>query len=72
MRAIIAILLIILGVVALSYQSITFFTTERVVDAGPFSVDVSKPHTIVFHPILGVVALVVGGVLLLFGRRADA
>jgi hypothetical protein len=68
--AVIGILLIILGVVALGFQSITFFTQERVVDAGPLQVDVSKPHTIIFNPILGAVALIGGIVLLIAGRRS--
>jgi hypothetical protein len=70
LSAIIGLLLIVLGVVAMTYQGFTFFTHERVVDAGPLAIDVSKPHTIVFNPILGVVSLIVGAVLLLAGRRA--
>jgi hypothetical protein len=66
---IIAVLLIILGVVALGFQGITFFTQERVVDAGPFKVDVTRPHTIVFNPIVGVVALGAGIIMLLAARR---
>jgi ABC-type glycerol-3-phosphate transport system permease component len=68
--AIIGVLLIILGIVALSFQTFTFFTHERVVDAGPLHVDIQKPHTIVLHPIVGVVALAAGVVLLIAGRRA--
>jgi hypothetical protein len=68
----IGLLLVVLGVVALGYQSITFFTHERVVDAGPLQIDVAKPHTIVFHPVVGVVALVAGVLLMLSGRRAGA
>jgi hypothetical protein len=64
------ILLVVLGIVALSYQSITFFTTERVVDAGPFQIDFKKPHTIVLHPIVGVVSVIAGVVLMLGSRPA--
>lgn len=67
--AIIGVLLIILGVVALGFQGFTFFTHERVLDAGPFHVDVQKPHTIILHPIVGIVALAAGVLLLLTGRR---
>jgi len=69
--AIIGVLLIILGIVALSYQGFTFFTHERVVEAGPFAIDVAKPHTIIFNPILGIVALVAGVILLIAGRRSS-
>ena len=65
---VIGVLLIILGVVALTFQGFTFFTTDRAVDVGPLKIDVQKPHTIIFHPVLGVVALIVGAVLVLSGR----
>jgi hypothetical protein len=66
---VIALLLIVLGIVALGFQSITFFTHERAVDAGPLKVDVAKPHTIILNPVVGVVALVVGVVLIFAARR---
>ncbi|QDU21528.1 DUF3185 domain-containing protein [Urbifossiella limnaea] len=74
MRAlsIIGILLIVMGVVALAVGGFTFFTTERVVDAGPLQIDVQKPHTIILNPIVGVVAAVAGVALVLADRRATA
>lgn len=69
MRALvfIGVLLLIVGVVALGFQGITYFTHERVVDAGPLKVDVQKPHTIIFNPIAGIAALGAGLVLVLIG-----
>ena len=74
MRAlvVIGVLLILFGVVALAFQGFTFFTTERVVDAGPFKVDVQRPHTIVFHPVVGLAALAGGAVLVIAGSRTRA
>jgi len=69
---VIGVLLILFGIAALAFQGITFFTTERVVDAGPFAIDVHKPHTIVFHPIVGLAALAGGAVLVLAGSRGRA
>jgi hypothetical protein len=66
---VVALLLIALGVVGLAFQSITFFTHDRVVDAGPFTVDVARPHTIFLNPIVGIVAMVVGAALLLASQR---
>jgi hypothetical protein len=66
----IGLMLVVLGSVALAVPSFTFFATERVVDAGFFKIDISKPHTIVFNPILGGVALAAGIVLLMVGRRS--
>ena len=67
---VLGVLLIIFGIVALAVQGVTFFTTERVVDAGPFHVDVQKPHTIIFNPIVGIAALVGGAVMVFAGSRS--
>lgn len=65
---IIGVLLIVFGIFALGFQSVTYFTQERVVDAGPLKVDVQKPHTIVFHPVAGIAALGAGLLLVAVGR----
>jgi hypothetical protein len=62
--------LVVLGIVALAVPGFTFFTTERVADVGFFKIDVSRPHTIVFNPIVGGIALAAGLVLVLVGRRS--
>ena len=69
---IIGILLIVLGVCALMFQGVTYFTTERVGQAGPFAIDVQKPHTIILNPAVGIVALAAGVILLLAGRGRNA
>jgi hypothetical protein len=74
MRPLVVIGLIVagLGIVALAVPSYTFFTTERVADIGFFTVDISRPHTIVFNPILGGVALAVGLALAIVGLRSGS
>ena len=67
--AVIGLLLIVLGVVALGVSSFTFYTQERVVDTGFFNIDVQKPHTIFINPIVGIVAVVAGLILFVAGRR---
>jgi membrane-bound ClpP family serine protease len=69
LASIVGILLVVLGVVALTYQGFTFWTTERAAEVGPFAIDIQRPHTVVFHPVLGVVALIVGAMMLLADRR---
>ena len=67
------IILIVLGVLVFSIHSITYFTHEQV--AGPlgfFAWDVSKPHTIFLNPIAGIVAIVVGFVLMATPNRQTA
>jgi len=65
--------LIVLGVLALSIHSITYFTHEQV--AGPlgfFAWDISRPHTIFINPIAGIAALAVGLALVLAPGRQIA
>jgi hypothetical protein len=67
--AIVGLILIVLGVLALSVHSVTFFTTDH--ETGPlgfFAWEVSKPHTIFINPIAGIVAVAVG-LALTFMRR---
>jgi drug/metabolite transporter (DMT)-like permease len=66
---IIGVLLIIVGLIALAVQGVTFFSQERVVDVGPVKVDVEKPHTIAWHPLAGIAAVVAGLVLVAVGTR---
>jgi hypothetical protein len=66
---IVGIILLVLGLVALAYQGITYTTTERVVDIGPLKVDAKKENTIPLPPVLGGVAVAAGVVLLIFGAR---
>jgi hypothetical protein len=69
--AIVGIILIVLGAVALAYQGITYTKTERVVDLGPLKIDAKREKTIPLPPILGGIALVAGVVLLIAsGRRS--
>jgi hypothetical protein len=63
-------MLIVLGVLALSVHSITYFSNEQV--GGPlgfFAWDVSRPHTIFINPIAGILALAVGIALVVMARR---
>jgi hypothetical protein len=68
----IGILLVIFGIIALAVPSITFFTTDRAVDAGFFTVDVQRPHTIVLNPIAGIVAVIAGVAIIMSAPRTVA
>ena len=65
----VAIVLIVLGVLALAYQGITYTTREKIVDLGPLKASVDKQKTIPLPPILGAVALAGGVVLLVVGNK---
>ena len=65
----IGIALIIVGVLALAYQGITYTTREKVIDIGPLKASVDKKKTIPLPPILGALALAGGVVLVIVGAR---
>jgi hypothetical protein len=65
----IGVILIVLGVVSLAYQGITYTTHKKVLDIGPLQATKEEHKTIPLPPILGGVALVGGVVLLLAGRK---
>ena len=67
--AIIGIILIILGIVALAYQGISYVTHDRIIDMGPIQVSADRTHTIPIAPILGAAAIIAGVVLLVIGIR---
>ena len=67
---IIGVILIVLGVVALAYQGITYTRTEKVVDLGPLKVEAQREKTIPLPPVLGGVAVAAGVVLLIVGSRS--
>jgi len=69
--AILGVILIVLGVIALVYEGITYTTREKVIDLGPLKATVDKEKTIPLPPILGVLALVGGiGLVIVGSRRA--
>ena len=65
----IGIALIVLGVVALVYQGITYTTREKVVDVGPLKITADKEKRIPLPPIIGVLALAGGVALVIVGSR---
>ena len=67
--SVIGIALIVLGVVALAYQGISYTTREKVADIGPVEVTKDTTNTIPLPPLLGGLALVGGVVLVVVGAK---
>jgi uncharacterized membrane protein len=65
----IGVILIVLGIVALAYQGITYTTREKVLDIGPLEATAEKQKTIPLPPIVGGLALVGGIVLVATAAR---
>jgi uncharacterized membrane protein HdeD (DUF308 family) len=65
----VGVVLIVLGVLALAYQGITYTTREKIVDIGPLKASVDKEKSIPLPPIVGALALVGGVALVIVGSR---
>lgn len=65
----IAIVLILIGVLALGYQGFSYVTRDKVVDLGPIEVTQQKTKTVFLPPVIGAVVLVAGIALLLTGAK---
>ncbi len=70
--ALMGVILIILGIVALAYQGITYTTHKKVLDIGPIQATKEEHKTIPLPPVLGGIALVGGIVLMLGAGKRDA
>ena len=67
----VCLILIILGVVALAYQGITYTTKEEVLDLGGVEVQKEERHTIPLPPVLGGLALAAGIILVIAGSGSS-
>ena len=61
----IGLILIVVGVIALAYQGITYTTREKILDVGPLEATAERQKTIPLPPLVGGAALV-GGLLMIF------
>ena len=66
---IVGIVLIVLGVVMLAAQGITYTKTEKVLDIGPIEATAEREKTIPLSPIAGGAAVIAGVVLVIAGSR---
>jgi uncharacterized membrane protein YidH (DUF202 family) len=63
------IVLIVLGILSLAYGGFTYTHQKKVVDLGPIQASKKETSTVPLPPILGVVAIIGGGALLVTGKR---
>jgi uncharacterized membrane protein YidH (DUF202 family) len=64
-----AIVLIVVGVIALAYGGISYTRDKKVLDIGPVEATTKTRETIPLPPVLGVAAIAGGVVLLLVSGR---
>lgn len=63
------VLLLVVGLAGLAFERFSYKETKEVVDIGPVEINKTETHTIPVPTIAGVVAVVAGLGLMLFGRR---
>jgi hypothetical protein len=68
---IVGIMLIVLGILGLAYQGITYTTHKKVLDIGPIQASKEEHNTIPIPRILGPLALIGGVVILESDRRTS-
>ena len=64
-----AIVLIVLGVIALAYGGISYTREEKVLDIGPIEATAETRETVPLPPILGAAAIIGGVVMLIAAGR---
>jgi hypothetical protein len=60
---------IVLGVLALAYQGITYASRDTVLDIGPLHATAERQHTVPLSPVLGIIAIIGGAALLFTAKR---
>jgi uncharacterized membrane protein YidH (DUF202 family) len=63
------VLLIVVGVLMLAYQGITYTQNKKIIDLGPIQATTKTEKHIPLPPILGIAAVAGGVLLLVTGRR---
>ena len=66
---IVAIVLIVIGVIALAYGGISYTREEKVLDIGPIEATAKRRETIPLPPVLGIAAIAGGVVMLVAASR---
>lgn len=65
----VGVLLIVLGIAGLAVRTISYTTKEKVLDLGPIQATADKEHDVFIYPAAGIAAILIGGVLVVMGRR---
>lgn len=64
------VILIIVGIIMLSYSGFNYVTTERVVDIGPVHINAEKNNFVKLSPVLGLILLIGGVIFLLKSKKS--
>ena len=67
-RMLLGVALIVIGIIALMYQSFTYTTRKKVLDVGPIQATKEEHQTIPVSPVIGVIVVISGVAVLALGR----
>lgn len=70
--AAVGVLLLVLGIVALVYEGISYTSRETIIDLGPLKATADTQKTLPLSPLLGIAAMAGGVVLLVASARKHA
>jgi uncharacterized membrane protein YidH (DUF202 family) len=63
------IIILIVGLLMTIYTGFTYVTKEKVVDLGELEITKDNHHTVNWQPYAGIGMMVIGGVVLILGRK---
>jgi len=61
--------LLAIGLIITLFTGFSFFTKEKVVDIGALEITRDKKHNMAWSPFVGIAVMVIGGGLLIYGRK---
>ena len=67
-KKIVGIVLIVIGIIMITYTGFQYVTTEKVVDLGPIQINKEKDHNIKWSPVIGIV-LIFGGIVIVANNK---
>jgi hypothetical protein len=65
----VGIIILVVGLLMTIYTGISYITKEKVVDLGPVEITRDKEHTVNWQPYIGMGVMVIGGGILIFGKK---
>lgn len=63
------IVILVIGLIITIITGFNYVTKEKVVDIGALEISRDKNHSVAWSPIAGVVVMIIGGGILLFGVK---
>jgi hypothetical protein len=63
------IVILIVGLLMTIYTGFTYVTQDKILDVGGLELTKDDHHTISWQPYVGIAAMVIGGVVLVLGRK---